>query len=245
MKTIIWSMGLWLLGIAPVAALDLRTPETLAYSVYWGPVKMGAAQLTYTPEKGRYTLRAEVKDNSSLIDLSDSWESRGVHTEKAPFRPEVYHVKQAENSYRADKTMTFDRAAKVVRYQNHIDATDEVEPLPLVDARDVLATVYTWRLRGDEEVMRGANVPMVSLKREITLKREAGVRETLKVGKRTLPVWKVQMRTIKGTKPSKDTWTVYLTDDAAMVPVRIVAATKFGTFRAELDQLPAVSNNTR
>ena len=244
MQIRIWTLGMWRLSIAllllvvamPAArAFDLTKPESLKYNVYWGFVRMGGAKLEYVPSGNAYVLRTSVKDDSRLIDLQDSWESRGVHTPERAFVPHVYHVKQAENSYRADKSMTFDAKTKQVVYVNHLADYDKVEPLPLTEARDVLATIYNWRLRGDEEVKRAAEVEAVSLKRPITIKREAGVRTTLKLGNMEMAVWRVTMRTIKDTKPSKDVWTVYLRDDVTMVPVQIIAATKFGTFRASLD----------
>lgn len=244
MQKRIWTMGMWRTGIAillqmvalPLAmAFDLSKPETLNYDVHWGFIRMGGAKLEYLPNGNAYTLRTSVKDDSSLIDLVDSWESRGVHTAARPFVPSIYHVKQAENSYRADKSMTFDAKTKQVVYVNHLAAYDKVEPLPLTDARDVLATIYNWRLKGDEEVQRAAQIEAVSLKRPITIKREAGVRTRLKIGKHKIDTWRVIMRTVKDGKASKDTWTVYLRDDASMVPVQIVAATKFGTFYATLD----------
>lgn len=215
-------------------ALDLTQPESLKYDVYWSFVRAGVAQLDYVPTGNQYVVRAWVKDDSSLIDLEDSWETRGIHTAARPFVPKVYHVTQAENSYRADKTMTFDPTTKTVAYVNHLSASDKADPLVLSDARDVMSTIYSWRLKGDEEVQRAATVEAVSLKRSITILREAGVRTTLKVNGQKLNVWRVTMHTRKGDKPGKDTWTVYLRDDATMVPVQITAATKFGTFQAIL-----------
>jgi hypothetical protein len=174
-----------------------------------------------------------VKDDSRLIDLQDSWESRGNVGKGGVFSPVVYAVKQAENSYRADKTMTFGRDGKVV-YANHVDPTDVAEPVMAGGARDVLATVYAWRMGGVDEVKKAAQVPMVSIKKLVTLQREAGVKTTLKLGNREYTAWKVVMRVIKDGKPGKDIWTVYVKDDANLVPLQIVAATKFGTFRASL-----------
>lgn len=234
MKRWIWIVGMWLVGIAPALAFDLKTPEKLDFKVYWGFVRMGDARLSYVPQGDTYTLTAEVKDDSALIDLHDVWQSTGSHAERA-FTPHVYHVKQAENTYRADKTMTFDKATKTVIYANRIDASDKAEPLPLTEARDALATVYAWRLGGLGDVKKAAQVPVVNVKKEVVLQRDAGVRTTLKLGNREMAVWKVRMRTVKNGKPSTDSWTVYLRDDASLQPVQIVAATKFGTFRASLD----------
>lgn len=238
MWKLIWIAGLWLVGISPVLALSLETPEALKYNVYWGFVRVGGAQLSYLPgAAGEYTLRAVVKDDSSLIDLHDVWESRGVHTAKRAFVPQLYSVKQAENSYRADKTMVFDAKAKKVVFTNKLDAADKAEPLVLSEARDVLATLYAWRLSGVTDIGHEVATPMVSLKTQLTLKRSKGEKTSIKVGNRDYAVWRVQLQVLKDNgKPSKDSWTVYVSQDADMKPVQIVASTKFGTFRASLSE---------
>lgn len=240
-----WMMVMWrlstafvmLLALVPGAkALDLTKPEVLKYGVYWGFVRMGDATLEYMPRDGGYTVRAWVKDDSRLIDLEDSWEARGVHTVARPFGWQVYEVKQSENKYRAHKTMRFDVASGQVKFANLLNAADTSDPLVMGQARDVLSTIYNWRLGGDDEVKRAAKVEAVSLKKPLSILRDAGVQTTLKLNGKSVPVWKVVMRTVTGSKPSKDMWTVYLRDDATMVPVQITATTKFGTFQAILDQ---------
>lgn len=234
MNVWVWIMGLWLVGIGTAAALDVSKAENLRYGVYWGFLNVGDATLSYTPSGQAYTLRAEVRDDSALIDLHDVWQSEGSHTAARAFVPAVYKVVQVENAYRSDKTMVFDRKAGKVVYTNHLDATDVAEPLPLKEARDVLATVYAWRVAGETDVTRAARVPLVSLKREIVLDRKAGVLDKVLINGRNLPAWRVEMRAIKAGKPARDLWTVYVSNDAARVPLKIVAATKFGTFTALL-----------
>ncbi len=233
MQKLFWTLGMWLVGIASGHALTLEAPETLKYSVYWGFVRMGDATLTYVPQGKAYTLKAEVKDTTPLIELHDIWQSKGMHGAE-PFEPQVYSVKQAENSYRADKTLTFDRKAGRVTFANNLNPQDTTEPMPLNGARDALATIYNWRLGGLAEVQKPAEVTIMNLKRPVVLRRGAGKRTEIKIGNRELKVWKVDMRTVKDGKPSKDSWTVYLTDDVRLVPVQVVAATSFGTFRASL-----------
>lgn len=234
MKAWVWSVGLWLVGIGPLAAMDITQPETLRYRLYWGPLTVGYAQLEYVPQGDRYRVKAEVKDDSRLIDLHDVWQVEGQHTAKRAFVPEVYKVKQAENNYRADKAMVFDRKAGQVVYTNYLDPSDTAEPLVLGEARDVLSTVYAWRQASDAEIGKAERLPMVSLKREIVLTRTAGEKVRLNVAGKPVAAWKVTMRVIKNGKPSKDVWTVYVSDEVQRTPLEISAATKFGTFRAVL-----------
>lgn len=235
MRKLIWITGLWLVGIGQAFAFDLNAPETLKYNVSWGPIRVGSAQLEYQPAaQGAYTLTAAVKDDSSLIDLNDTWQSLGSHKAGQPFMPAIYSVKQAENSYRADKTMTFDTKSGMVSYLNRIDLGDAVQPFAFEGARDALATAYAWRMGGLPEVQKAAQVSIVTIKKLVVLQREAGVRETLALNGKDIPVWRVRMTTVKDGKTAKDSWTVYLSDDANLTPVQIVASTKFGTFRATL-----------
>lgn len=238
MQKLIWILGLWLVGTSQAIAIDLKAPESLSYSVYWGLLRVGDAKITYTPNGADYTLRAVVKDSSSLIELDDSWESQGSHTASRAFVPAIYKVKQAENSYRADKVMAFDYNARRVTFTNKLDASDKAEPMVLAEgnaaARDALSTVFAWRHGGVADVQKAGQTEVVNLKKIVVLQREAGVRKTLKLGARKVPVWRVKMTTVKNGKPSKDSWTVYLQDDASLKPLQIVAETKFGTFTATL-----------
>jgi Protein of unknown function (DUF3108) len=234
MKRWVWIMGLWLVGIGSAHALDLKAAETLRYRLYWGPVTVGDARLDYRVDGDRYTVQAEVVDDSSLIDLHDVWQTTGRHTKARAFVPDEYKVRQAENSYRADKSMVFDRTVGKVVYTNRLDASDKGDEVVVSEARDVLSTVYVWRLATDAEVIQAARIPMVSMKREVVLERKAGVKDRVQHGGKTVAAWRVEMRVIKNGKPSKDTWTVFVSDDVRRIPLKIVARTKFGTFNAIL-----------
>ncbi len=234
MKLWVWIMGLWLVGIGYAHAMDMKAAETLRYRLYWGPIAVGDAQLDYRVDGDCYTIQAEVTDDSSLIDLHDVWESQGHHTKARVFVPDLYKVVQAENSYRADKTMVFDRKAKKVVYTNRRDASDKADDVPLSDARDVLSAVYAWRLENEADVSQAAQIPMISMKREVVLERKVGVKDRVQHGGKNIDVWRVEMRVIKNGKASKDVWTVYVSDDVRRVPLKIVAKTKFGTFNAIL-----------
>lgn len=234
MKRWVWIMGLWLVGIGHAMAMDVKSAETLRYRLYWGPMAVGDAQLDYRADGDRYQIKAEVVDDSSLIDLHDVWQAEGRHTKARAFVPDVYKVVQAENSYRADKTMVFDRKAGKVIYTNRRDAADKVDALPLSDARDVLSAVYAWRLVNEADVSKPAQIPMISMKREVVLERKVGVKDRVQIGGQKRDAWRVEMRVIKNGKPSKDIWTVFVSDDAHRVPLKIVAKTKFGTFNAIL-----------
>jgi hypothetical protein len=232
-----------MLAVAPAWAFDPATGEVLRYQVYWGPLKMGKAQLDYVPQGGAfgkasgYELTAHVWDESSLLDLDDSWRAVGRHSAKALFTPSRYEVRQAENSYRADKLLEFNPKTRRITYTNRIDPHDTIAPAVWqAGMKDVLSAIYGWRAAGVAEVRRASHARIMGVKRPLTLAKAAGVHETLRRGGKTVAVWRVDITGKPDGKKNSDVWTVRLSDDAALTPLQIDARTKFGNLRAVLDE---------
>lgn len=239
MLRVILAVGVCLLGTLTgfnAVAFDLNRPESLNYSVYWGPLKAGKATLDYAVAAGGgYSVTVRAKDGIVLLDFDDVWKVNGVHTAARAFVPEVYQAQQHENDYRADKVVTFNADARTISYTNRRDAHDKEPVLAWKDGmRDALSAVYAWRLGGVAEVKRGGTLEVMGLKRPFTLTKQAGVREMVVRGGKNMAVWRVDMTTAVNGKPSKDRWIVRLRDDATLVPVEIVAVNKFGSFKAVL-----------
>jgi hypothetical protein len=221
-------------------AFDIHAPEALRYRVGWGPLSVGRVELDYVPQKvakgTEYSLRAHVKDQSALLDMDDVWQSNGNHGKRL-FVPVTYEVLQKENSYRADKVMTFDAKEGEIRYLNRRDVHDAVEPLPWDGAmRDALSAVYAWRMLSLEELKKGGKVEVMGVKRPFTLMKAPARREKVVLAGKKVDVWSVDLTTAVGGKISKESWTVKLRDDGKLTPVVVVARTKFGTFKATLKE---------
>lgn len=240
-------VGLWLLGIVvgamPVHAIDLTVGEVLRYKVFWGPLTVGTAELSYVPQgagfgqKGGYVVQARVKSDTTLMTMDDLWRTVGQHGGRV-FTPQRYEVVQAENQYTSNKLMQF--KGKKVSYTNFKDKAD-VEPSLVWNGktRDPLSTVYAWRHGGVAVLGVSETAAVVGLKRTMRLERNAAVQEVLQVRGRDVPVWKVDMLATSarvGKKPAKSGWTVWLDQTENLVPVQIVGRTAFGTFRAQLER---------
>ncbi|NBV54503.1 MAG: DUF3108 domain-containing protein [Proteobacteria bacterium] len=227
-----------LLLALPAVAMDLNTREELFYGVYWGPLSVGHARLTYTPtEKRGYRLDSEVWDESSLLELNDRWSAVGRHISGTEFLPMRYEAIQRENDYRADKLVVFDSKAKQIRYTNRLDKNDTAPVLAWNrKMRDSLSAVYAWRRQGVEGLQRGEVLEVMGVKRPFTLVKKPAKREKVRVGNRDMEVWSVEIAMLVDGKEYPESWLVRLRDDAVLTPVQIVARTRFGTFRANLKQ---------
>jgi hypothetical protein len=252
MKTAFLGQGVWRLGTAIVCAamfglssawgFDVTAGEVLRYKVFWGPLNVGTAELSYVPQgepfnqPGGYVLQARVKSETMLMDMDDLWRSVGRHGTH-PFTPQRYEVVQRENDYTANKTMAF--SGKKVSYTNHKDPKDTEKPITWNGKdRDPLSTVYAWRFAGQSALESSVSTSVIGLKRPFTLNKQAARKTTLTLRGKTLPVWQVDMVSTSrraGKEPSQTRWTIWLQDDADLTPLQIVGQTKFGTFRAQLE----------
>lgn len=236
MKKLFMVVGMWLVGIAGAHAFDLGSGEVLRYDVYWGPLRMGRAQLEYVPQgqfadSTSYVLSGRAWDQSSLIDLDDSWRTTGTHSAKKAFVPSTFDAVQKENKYRADKQLVFDAKKKVIRYTNRRDANDKVAPLVWKGERDVLSALYSWRVDGEAELARGGTLPVIGVKRGFVLTKQPATKETVMVRGEDVPVWRVNITAQTPGKDDAQTWIVRLRRDATLAPVQAIVQTKFGTFK--------------
>lgn len=230
MKRMIITTLLWLGCTVAHASAWMEAPEDLNYSVSWGPINLGKATLSYTPEaNGGYTVGARVKDSSMWIEIEDEWKARGKVAGGA-WLPDVYTAKQQENDYRADKKVTF--ADGTATYQNLISPEpDVVVDLP-EGAKDALSTLYNLRARGPEALKKAHKLPVMGLKQVNMLEIRPAVGEALNGGMPTL--WRVDMfLTHKGRT---DRWRLWLRNNDSLTPVKIEASLKLGTFTALLKQ---------
>jgi hypothetical protein len=237
MKKLFMVVGMWLVGIASAQAFDLESGEVLRYDVYWGPLRVGRAQLEYVPQgqfadSKSYVLNARAWDQSSLIDLDDSWRVAGTHSAKKVFVPGTFDALQKENKYRADKQLVFNAKKKVITYTNRRDASDKVAPLAWNgDVRDVLSALYAWRVDGEAELARGGTLPVIGVKRPFQLTKQPAVKETVTVRGEEVPVWRVNITAQTPGKDDAQMWIIRLRRDATLAPVQAIVQTKFGTFK--------------
>ncbi len=226
-----------LAGLAPqpAQAWQISQTEVLRYRVAWGPIGVGNASFAYSPTPSGYTIEVRLKDNSALVDLQSTYVVQGRHQPR-PFTSALYHARQRENDYRADKVVRFDGAKRQIFYTNNLSAADTAPPLRWNgQMRDVFSQLYALRLTPVATLRQGQELQVMGTKRPFTLLQSAPTLLPAQAGQR--PRYVVQLRSRKedGTL-AKDTWRVTLREepDASFTPVRIEAQTKFGTFTATL-----------
>jgi hypothetical protein len=222
-------------------AWDPSQPETLQFRVAWGPLSVGKATLHYQPpkiSKGPYTIEITAKDSSALIDMNNRWTAVGIHPNAKKsdyFSSRSYHALQHENDYRADKIVTFNYTSKTIVYHNRRDPHDTT--LPIVwdgQMRDVLSALYTLRNTSLVDLKKSGETRVMGPKRPFVLIRSSANSETLVLGNRSIPVWRIQLSTRDDTgKAGKGKWIVKMQQNGrGMIPLQIIAQTKFGTFTA-------------
>lgn len=231
MRTPFLVAGLWL-GCIPGLFAWQESSEVLLYRVSWGPLAIGKAWLEYQPgANGAYAVQARVKDSSMWIDLEDAWRAEGI---RPGWESKIYTAKQKENDYRADKRITFTPGKAV--YQNLLGGEADI-PVDLPKGtRDILSSLYAVRAGGLDALKKPRTMQVMGLKKVFPLEMRAAVRES--ATKNSPAAWRVEMLAHGGSvnKPRTDKWTVWLSDTLALVPVKIEARLKLGTFTANLQK---------
>lgn len=230
MRKLFLFAGLWL-GCIPGAWAWQDSSEVLRYRLNWGPMNIGRAWMEYQPSAdGSYSIQVQVRDSSMWVKINNTWRAEGT---RPGWRSKLYTAKQQENDYRADKRVTFSPGKAV--YQNLIGSEPDVTvALPSASTRDIMSSVYALRAQGLEALKKPQTMQVMGLKKVFPLDVKAAVKEP---ATRNAPaVWRVDMLAHGGSvnKPRTDSWTVWLSDTPALVPVKIQAKVKLGTFTALL-----------
>ena len=225
--TLVWLMGS---GFTPTFAADwFSKGETLDYKVYWGPLRLGKATLKFSSTAGSYNAEALVKGRMPFFSIEDTWSANGT-VAKNGLESREYRAIQAENDYRANKRLTFNQKARTMLYENLHDTSEPKITVKLPQgSNDPFSTLYDLRKNGLPKEKWSHEV--MGLKRPFTLTVEPPVAEEMNDKK----LLKVTLHKTDPAKPGVETWHIWLTDDAELVPVQIVAELKVGSFRAVLN----------
>jgi hypothetical protein len=236
---LVWLTGsaLALVPLVTFAADWSTKGETLHYRVYWGPLSLGNATLAFTPDNGTYMARAQVKGRMPFFSMDDTWTATGK-LQKNTLLSKEYRAIQAENDYRANKRLTFDQQKHTMLYENLHDLNEPKLTVKLPSGgQDPFSALYDLRKNGLPQQTLSREV--MGLKRPFTLTIEPPAEES-RNGQKLL---KVTLHKTDPAKPGTETWRIWLTDDAELVPVRIDAQLKLGSFHAELENANAQSTN--
>jgi hypothetical protein len=227
--------GILATWVLPAQAWQISQSEVLNYRVAWGPINVGKASLAYAPTPQGYQIEVRLKDSSALVELQSVYLVQGRHAPRN-FTSALYHAKQRENDYRADKVVRFDGKARQITYTNNLDANDKAAPLAWNgQLRDVFSQLYALRLSTMADLRKGQELQVMGTKRPFTLLQQAPLKLATAKGER--PRYRVTLRSKKEDGSlAKDTWQVTLREetDGTLTPVVVQAQTKFGTFTATL-----------
>jgi hypothetical protein len=239
---------LWLLislWAAPAGAESLLLPawattaERLTYRVTWWGMEAGHAELFHQPGNGGYTLvaRAWTTDGAAnLFSMRDRLRAEGTHR-PALFLPTRFSVRLNENDYRADKTLTYDRAARKATYRNHREPPATAKDFDIdTQTRDLYSALYSLRASAKEPKPEAVyTLPVQDLDRPMTLHLKVLERVRLDTVLGQVETLHVQP-VLDGKKEGrqKDRVHIWVTDDDRRLPVKIQVRLALGSFTATL-----------
>lgn len=216
--------------------------ERLHYSVeMWGWLDVGEAELLYrTSEDNAYTILARAWTSLSAFRLRDRLTTHGVHTEGAEtgsFYPREQIIELNENDYRGHKVITFEREDSKVRYHNIQGKEEPVSYDAPAHVRDMLSALYYYRDR-IQNARVGERYTHAIAQNDYIYQMTLTIADKGKIdGHKVLKVIPKMQKLNRDGSPlgdEKDTWVIWVRDDASFVPERIEARTKFGAFVAKL-----------
>ncbi|MDD9912790.1 MAG: DUF3108 domain-containing protein [Alphaproteobacteria bacterium] len=256
MKRMILGLAVALVLYAPGAAwaYNWQTDgERLHYKVSYGFLNIGEAELLYEPknlvtaqEAGEgYHVVARAWTETALFKLLERLSVTGGHTPEGKFLPAVYQQMQIENDFKANKEVTFNHVTNTASYKNHQNAIPAEEFNVLPQARDMISALYYLRYHVEDVDGQIQDLPVVSLHRKYTMKIKIGETKSIKNrdGKKIfLREIKPLLITQDEEAKIKDSWRIWITADERRLPVKIELKSKFGTFRANLQQAAAANS---
>ncbi|MFZ2620693.1 MAG: DUF3108 domain-containing protein [Alphaproteobacteria bacterium] len=220
--------------------------ERLQYDITWKFLHAGKAEVLYRPEgqadaagdAATYSIVARAWTTLYYPKLLERLRVSGSLNPETPFRPTEFEQMQVENNYKADKITVFDYAKGEARYDNlRNKAKGEGQQVLEINSqvRDILSTLYFMRKAADWNTPFAA-VPILNLDRPYVLRVEVGAPEFMRTKTGKLTVRRVQpyLTPVGDGKKPKDQWTLWVTDDARRIPLRIDLVSRFGTFSATL-----------
>ncbi len=222
--------------------------ERLYYIVKWGWLKAGEAELLWQPatDDTPQTITARVWTSVPFFSLRERLSSQSG----ADFQSIFYEQHQQENDYRAYKTVKFDHENQQATYQNHLGRLPpQVFDIP-PDSHDMMAALYKLR----HSLGTLTNIPdmhVVALDKAYHMASTASEPYTMRTASdQKIKVVDIQpaLRYWEDGKPVGEkwqNWVMTVTDDTRRLPVKITYASKFGTFKAILQDVGTLADASR
>ena len=220
------------------AASALSVPERLVYDVSWSGLPAGTAVQEETSRDGElhivYTVRSTglLSAFFSIDDRTESVLSRGSGAE--PFgMPRLFREKINEGKTHTAKEAQFDQTRLTVDTKDFLKKTEKSDPIS-AKTYDTLSCIYFIR-SSDLASGKSIHLDIYDCKRlwnaEVRMVRREEIGTPL--GRFKTLVVTTQLKA-EGVKPRPDYMTVWLSDDALRVPVKLAIKLKMGEFTATL-----------
>jgi len=238
--------------VAMTAALPARTTaqsdrpvpfkvgETLTFDVSWTSfVSAGTATLSVKERRpagsGRsaYYLVAEVKPSSVISKLYQLYYKAESMMDTRTLLPSVATVYSDEGGRKRHKTTTF-KGNGAVQYEIRTSTTATSALKMPATTQDPLGALYILRALPLKAGL-SVPIPVTDSGKAYTMRVRVTGRETVKSGLGSLPAWKVVMTTTEvGGSTASDSLTVWISDDARKLPLKLAAGLTVGNFQLTL-----------
>ncbi len=231
---------------SPTAQADRSVPfkagETLTYDVSWTTfLTAGSVTLSVRERRpagaGRaaYYLVGEGRPTSTLQRLYSVYYKAESMLDTRTLQPSMATLYSDENGRKRHKTTTF-RGNGTVDYEVRTATSAKSSLKVPVTAQDPLGAIYVLRALPLKPGLKPFNIPITDSGKAYTIRVIVGARESVKSGIGTLPALKLTLEvTDAAGKPANARGlTLWLSDDARRLPLKLVAGLAVGSFQLTL-----------
>ncbi|MFH1680501.1 MAG: DUF3108 domain-containing protein [Candidatus Eisenbacteria bacterium] len=230
------AIALLILGAGTAhAEPPFRVGEKLAFSIQYGFIRAGIAELEVKPgeREGEWTLSSRAWTNPFFDVFFKVRDEVRSHVDAETIESLRFEKRLQEGKFRDTEIVKFDRGKSLAVYE------DGKEVFLTPEARDILATFY--HLRG-QRLPIGGEVPLVyhSSKKNWPIRVKVHAVETIKVPAGTFRCVRIEP-ILKSVGVFKQTGRllIWITADERRMPVKLESKVVFGAFEAVLTEYRA------
>lgn len=230
---------------APTAQADRPVPfkagEVLTYDVSWTTFLTAGSMTLAVKERqagaggARYYLVAEGAPSSTLRKLYSLYYKAESMLDTRTLRPTLSTIYSDENGRKRHKISTFRGNGRLdyeVRTASTVKTSVAVDPT----SQDALSVIYILRVLPLAPGQRPFVVPVVDSGKSYSMRVSVIGRETVKTGLGSVPAVKLSLAVTnpKDRAAGTDTLTLWMSDDARRLPLKMQAGLAVGSIQMTL-----------